>query len=588
VGTYPSPTLTAAGTAGTYTKVTTDTKGRVTSGTTLSASDIPAIAQSQVTNLSTSFAAKADLVGGFVPQSQIPAVAITDTFVVASQAAMLALTAQTGDVAVRTDLSKSFILKGSDPTVLANWQELLSPSGYVTAVSGTAPVVSSGGATPSISVTVGQVANTVAAGDDSRFSNSRIPTAHASTHASGGSDAVTIAESQVTGLVTDLGLKSPLASPTFTGTPASVTAAVNTNTTQIATTAFVVGQAATATPLVDGTAAVGTSLLYARQDHIHGTDTSRAPAASPTFSGTVTVSPFTTAGFVKNSAAGALSSAVIASTDLPTVAGLTTGTPFANATVTVDTYGRVTAVAAGTTAVLSVAGTSGSVTVTGSTTPVISLTAAYGDSVNPYGSKTANLVLASPNGSAAAPTFRALVEADVTNLVSDLALKAPLASPTFTGTVTAPLTTAGVVTTTSGGVLSSVATVPYGYLPVGTAASTIAAGNDARLTGMPQLAKTASYTLALADAGYHIYFTGSTASQTITIPLNSSIAFPIGSVITIVNLATVSLGIAITAGDSLYLAGTGLKTPLVLAANGMATLLKVENQKWIASGNGLS
>lgn len=48
-GTYPSPTLATVGTAGTYTKVTTDTKGRVTSGSTLSASDIPNIAPSQVT-----------------------------------------------------------------------------------------------------------------------------------------------------------------------------------------------------------------------------------------------------------------------------------------------------------------------------------------------------------------------------------------------------------------------------------------------------------------------------------------------------------------------------------------------------------
>ena len=60
-GTYPNPTLGAAGTAGTYTKVTTDAKGRVTAGSTLSASDIPAIAESQVTGLTTDLAAKAPL-----------------------------------------------------------------------------------------------------------------------------------------------------------------------------------------------------------------------------------------------------------------------------------------------------------------------------------------------------------------------------------------------------------------------------------------------------------------------------------------------------------------------------------------------
>jgi hypothetical protein len=71
-----------------------------------------------------------------------------------------------------------------------------------------------------------------------------------------------------------------LASPSLTGTPLSTTAAVDTNTTQIATTAFVVGQAAAATPLVNGTAAVGTSLRYARADHVHPTDTTRLAVAN--------------------------------------------------------------------------------------------------------------------------------------------------------------------------------------------------------------------------------------------------------------------------------------------------------------------
>lgn len=79
---------------------------------------------------------------GKVPQSELPAIAITDTFVVASQAAMLALTAQTGDVAVRTDLNKSFILAGSNPAILANWQELLTPTDAVLSVNGETGAVS--------------------------------------------------------------------------------------------------------------------------------------------------------------------------------------------------------------------------------------------------------------------------------------------------------------------------------------------------------------------------------------------------------------------------------------------------------------
>jgi len=71
-----------------------------------------------------------------IPTSYLPALAITDTFVVSSQAAMLALDTQIGDVAVRTDLNKSYILAGSDPTILANWQELLTPTDTVLSVNG--------------------------------------------------------------------------------------------------------------------------------------------------------------------------------------------------------------------------------------------------------------------------------------------------------------------------------------------------------------------------------------------------------------------------------------------------------------------
>ena len=80
--------------------------------------------------------------------------------------------------------------------------------------------------------------------------------------------------------------KAPAASPTFTGTPAAPTPAIDTNTTQVATTAFVLGQASAANPVINGTATAGSSSRYARADHIHPTDTSRAPVASPSFTGT--------------------------------------------------------------------------------------------------------------------------------------------------------------------------------------------------------------------------------------------------------------------------------------------------------------
>lgn len=91
---------------------------------------------------------------------------------------------------------------------------------------------------------------------------------------------------EVTGLQAALDGKVGLASPALTGTPTAPTAAADTNSTQIATTAFVLGQGSATPPAMDGTAAVGTATRFARADHVHPTDTSRAPLASPAFTGT--------------------------------------------------------------------------------------------------------------------------------------------------------------------------------------------------------------------------------------------------------------------------------------------------------------
>ena len=82
-------------------------------------------------------------------------------------------------------------------------------------------------------------------------------------------------------------LKAPLDSPVFTGVPITTTPAVNDNTTKVASTAFVIGQASNVLPLMDNTATIGTSLRYARADHIHGSDTTKANLSGATFTGTV-------------------------------------------------------------------------------------------------------------------------------------------------------------------------------------------------------------------------------------------------------------------------------------------------------------
>ena len=88
---------------------------------------------------------------------------------------------------------------------------------------------------------------------------------------------------------------------------------------------------------------------------------------------------------------------------------------FTNASLTVNGKGLITAASSGTAAVTSVTGTS-PVASSGGTTPAISLSAGYGDTLNPYASKTANFILAAPTGLAGVPTFRAVVAADIPTL----------------------------------------------------------------------------------------------------------------------------------------------------------------------------
>ena len=126
---------------------------------------------------------------------------------------------------------------------------------------------------------------------------------------------------------------APLASPTFTGVPAAPTASANTNTTQVATTAFVLGQgnSTAGTIAMNGTQAAGSSNLYARADHVHPSDTSRAPLASPTFTG---VPLSTTAAVDTNTTQIATTAFVVGQSYLKSSTASSTYAPLASPTFT--------------------------------------------------------------------------------------------------------------------------------------------------------------------------------------------------------------------------------------------------------------
>ena len=104
---------------------------------------------------------------------------------------------------------------------------------------------------------------------------------------------------------------------------------------------------------------------------------------------------------------------------------------------------------------------------------------------------------------------------------------------------------------------------------------------------IPQNAQTSAYTLVLADSGKHIYMAAAQAATTMTIPANGTVAFPIGTAVTFVNMSANAMTIAITT-DTMYLGGTGTTGSRTLAQYGTATALKMTSTTWIISGSGLT
>jgi len=301
---------------------------------------------------------------------------------------------------------------------------------------------------------------------------------------------------------TALDLKAPLASPALTGTPTAPTAAAGTNTTQVATTAFVgtavsnlVASAPAALDTLNELAtALGNDASFSTT--ITNALAAKAPLASPTFTGTVS-------GITKS------------------MVGL------------------------------------GSVDNTADTAKPISTA-----------TQTAlDLKLASAT---AASTY------------------APLASPTFTGTATIPtLTLTNPLTAANGGTgLSSLGTGVATFLATPTSANFAAmitnedGSGNVVLSEIATSAQTASYTLVLADRGKLVEMNVGSAN-TLTVPLNSSVAYPVGTQIDILQVGSGQTTVAATAGVTVN-ATPGLK---IRAQWGGATLIKRAENTWVLIGD---
>lgn len=105
----------------------------------------------------------------------------------------------------------------------------------------------------------------------------------------------------------------------------------------------------------------------------------------------------------------------------------------------------------------------------------------------------------------------------------------------------------------------------------------------------PVNSQSTAYTLVLTDRGKVILHpSADTTARTFTVPANGTVAFGVGTCITIVNQnAAGVVTIAITT-DTMRLAGAGTTGSRTLAANGVATLIKLTSTEWIISGVGLT
>lgn len=128
----------------------------------------------------------------------------------------------------------------------------------------------------------------------------------------------------------------------------------------------------------------------------------------------------------------------------------------------------------------------------------------------------------------------------------------------------------------------------------GTSSKTLTVDEDMTVSQMgfrtiPQNSQSVAYTAVLADSGKHLLHpSADMTARTFTIPANAAVAYPLGTAITFVNQASAGVMTISITTDTMRFAGAGTTGSRTLAANGVATAIKLTATEWIISGAGLT
>jgi len=425
----------------------------------------------------------------------------------------------------------------------------------------------------------------------------------------GGAGAAPSTTTTGTGVVAALGVNTGSAGAMVLfngalGTPSSGTA---TNLTGTATTLNIGGNAAGLSATLVATSGGTGQSSYAVGDIVYASTTTALSKLADVATGNALIS----GGIGVAPSYGKIALTTHVSGTLPIANGGTNGTatPTANG-VTYGTGTTIAYTAAGTTGqvltattsgapswaspatsgtVTSVAGTgtvngislSGTVTTSGSLTlggalSGVSLTSQVTGTLPAAngGTGVANNAAMTVTGSGNFAYTRTLTAATNVTFPTTGTLATLAGSETFTNkTLTSPTLTTPALGTPSSGTLSS---------------CTVDGTNSVGFLNIPQNSQSTAYTLVLADAGKHIFHPSTDANvRTFTIPANSSVAYPIGTAITFINMTSNVVTIAITT-DTMYLSSAGTTGSRSLAQYGSATAIKMTSTTWLISGSGLT